>query len=93
MTASANEFESLKFEEALSRLEELVTKMESGKLPLENLISDYETGSRLLAVCRARLATMERKIQILSHDDGKTGEWHDFTPDTPPRGAGGELPF
>ncbi len=82
------ELQELSFEAALSRLEELVSKMESGKLPLENLIADYERGSRLLGACRARLDAMERKIQILKADDGKSGQWTEFQPDTPPRQSG-----
>ena len=102
MTEPTDPLGQLKFEEALARLEELVAKMESGKLPLENLIADYENGSRLLAVCRSRLDAMERKIEILTHDDGQTGQWRDFadtaesaSADAGPRRAAdsGELPF
>ncbi len=90
MTATNKEFEKLTFEEAISRLQQLVAKMESGNLPLENMISDYETGSRLLNLCRARLGAMERKIKILSKDDGQSGEWQDFTPDATPQGEDSE---
>ena len=82
------ELQELSFETALARLEELVAKMESGKLPLENLIADYERGAKLLAACRAKLDTMERKIELLKADDGKSGEWTEFPTETPPRQSG-----
>ncbi len=80
------------FEAALADLEELVSKMESGRLPLENMIQDYERGSKLLAFCRARIDAMERKIEILRHDDGGNGEWQDFDSATTPRQSG-NLPL
>lgn len=94
--------DKMNFETALGQLEELVAKMESGKLPLENMISDFERGTRLINVCRSRLDSMQRKIEILMRDDGQGGEWADFEPDTPPRNApppqqqyqqSGDLPF
>lgn len=75
--------DDVKFEDALARLESLVARMESGKVPLENLISDFEQGSKLVALCRSRLDAMERRIQLLTRDDGQSGEWSDFEPDAP----------
>ena len=51
-------YSTLSFEEALAMLEDLLGRMESGKQPLETLISDFEAGSKLLAVCRGKLAGM-----------------------------------
>lgn len=85
---TTQELQELSFEAALARLEELVAKMESGKLPLENLIADYERGARLLAGCRAKLDAMERKIELLKADDDKAGQWTEFQSETPPRQSG-----
>jgi exodeoxyribonuclease VII small subunit len=53
------------FEEALERLETIVESMESGDLPLEGLLARYEEGARLSAICQARLADAELKIEQL----------------------------
>ena len=53
------------FEEALQKLETIVTAMESGDLPLENLIARYEEGVKLAKVCQDKLAEAELKIQQL----------------------------
>lgn len=59
------EIRSLKFEEARAKLEELVEKMESGNMPLEELISAYERGSQLTAHCRALLDGLQRRVEII----------------------------
>lgn len=53
------------FEEALQKLETVVEAMESGDLPLENLIARYEEGVKLAKVCQDKLAEAELKIQQL----------------------------
>jgi len=56
---------NLSFEDALQRLESLVEEMESDELPLESLLTHYEQGTRLAAVCQKKLAEAELKIQKL----------------------------
>jgi exodeoxyribonuclease VII small subunit len=55
-----------KFEEALKRLEEIVSLMEDEKLPLEKALQYYEEGVRLTRFCRQTLDAAEKKIEILS---------------------------
>ena len=55
-----------KFEKLLARLEEIVSEMESAELPLDQLLSTYEEGMRLVAACGERLADAEQKVEILS---------------------------
>ena len=43
------------YEEAMAELEALVERMESGGLPLDQLLSGYQRGAELLQVCRQRL--------------------------------------
>lgn len=63
----------LNFETAMDRLEAIVEQMESGKLPLEDLIVRYEEGMNLVKVCQERLASAEQKIEIIAHNHaGKT---------------------
>src|SRR5438552_2933905 len=52
----------LNFEGAMDRLEKIVEQMESGKLPLEDLIVRYEEGMNLVKICQERLANAEQKI-------------------------------
>ncbi len=56
---------SVPFEEALKKLETIVDAMESGDLPLENLLTRYEDGMKLAKVCQEKLAEAELKIQQL----------------------------
>lgn len=53
------------FEEALNKLETIVTAMESEDLPLETLLAKYEEGNRLARICQEKLAEAELKIQQL----------------------------
>jgi exodeoxyribonuclease VII small subunit len=53
------------FEEALKKLETIVSAMESEDLPLESLLAKYEEGTRLARVCQEKLAQAEVKIQQL----------------------------
>ncbi|HEX4707010.1 MAG TPA: exodeoxyribonuclease VII small subunit [Candidatus Udaeobacter sp.] len=58
----------LNFEAAMDRLEKIVEQMESGKLPLEDLIVRYEEGMNLVKVCQERLANAEQKIEIIARN-------------------------
>lgn len=75
------------FEAALDELEKLLASMESGKKPLEELICDFERGMALAKYCRAKLAALEKRIEILTKDDGGEGEWAGFEPKAVPDGA------
>ena len=62
----------LSFETALGKLENIVTAMESGDVPLAELLAKFEEGSKLLKVCEARLKDAELKIeQLKKQKDGK----------------------
>ena len=43
------------FEVATARLDELVEKMERGELPLDEMISAFEEGRKLVAFCTAKI--------------------------------------
>jgi len=53
------------FEEALSQLEALVARLESGDLPLEEALRAFEEGVRLTRLCAARLEDAERRVRLL----------------------------
>jgi exodeoxyribonuclease VII small subunit len=58
--------ESPSVEQALERLEALVSEMESGKLPLDTLITRFEEGMKLVVVCQEKLDAAAQKIQIIT---------------------------
>ncbi|HKB57252.1 MAG TPA: exodeoxyribonuclease VII small subunit, partial [Lacunisphaera sp.] len=63
----------LSFEGALTKLEAIVDSMESGEVPLAELLAKYEEGSKLLKVCEGRLKEAELKIEKLKKaKDGTT---------------------
>lgn len=53
---------TLSFEQALSKLETVVRKMESGEAPLEDAISMYEEGMKLKAHCEKKLAEAKMRV-------------------------------
>jgi exodeoxyribonuclease VII small subunit len=75
----------LNFETAMDRLEKIVEQMESGQLPLEDLIVRYEEGMNLVKVCQERLASAEQKIEIIARNSAGKPVVKDFEPSTEPR--------
>ena len=62
-----------KFEVLLARLEKIVSDMETADLPLENLLSSYEEGMRLVKACGEKLADADQKIEVLSKSISTAG--------------------
>ncbi len=62
------------FEKSLERLETLVNEMESGTLPLEEMIKHFEEGSKLVTLCSKKLTEVEQKIEKLVKKDGELTE-------------------
>ena len=63
---------TMKFEEALARLEKIVTELERGELPLEDSMRIFEEGIKLSKICLKMLDDAERKVEILVKDkDGR----------------------
>ena len=61
------------YEAALQELESLVSRLESGQMPLSELLSGYQRGAVLLAFCRDQLQAVENQIQVL--DNGQLKPW------------------
>jgi len=61
------------YEAALEELEQLVGLIESGQLPLEQLLTGYQRGAELLQFCRDRLQAVENQIKVL--DEGTLRPW------------------
>lgn len=58
----------INFEDALSKLESIVEKFESGELSLDEMIKKYEEGSELAKYCLTKLEEAEGKIKLLNPD-------------------------
>lgn len=57
--------DSLTFEQALDELDQLVRRMESGELSLDDSIAAYRRGAELARYCQGRLAGAEQEIRQL----------------------------
>lgn len=70
---SLSSLQGLSYEAALQELEQLVARIESGNMPLDQMLTGYQRGAQLLALCRSRLETVQNQIQVL--DDGVLQPW------------------
>jgi exodeoxyribonuclease VII small subunit len=61
------------YEDAMQELEVLVRRLESGEMPLDQLLSGYQRGAALLQYCRDRLQAVEDQIKVL--DEGTLKPW------------------
>ena len=63
----------MKFEEALKKLENTVTKLEAGDLPLDKSLEIFETGIKMSRICAQKLEEAEQKVELLLHvsEDGQ----------------------
>lgn len=61
----------MEFEKKLGRLEEIVTKMESGELSLEDSLKMFEEGVKLSRECNTQLQAAEQKVKVLLSVDAQ----------------------
>ena len=59
------------YEAALEELEALVARLESGQLPLDQLLTGYQRGAELLKFCRDKLEAVENQIKMLEGSELK----------------------
>ena len=58
-----------RFETAMKRLEEIVSKMEAGDVPLEESLKLFEEGIKLSRVLNRKLDLAERRVEVLMKDE------------------------
>lgn len=63
--------ESMTFETAMERLENVVRALESGEITLDKSLELFEEGVALARVCSARLDEVEAKIEVLLERNGE----------------------
>ncbi|KLN96468.1 exodeoxyribonuclease VII small subunit [Moellerella wisconsensis] len=80
---------SVSFENSLQELEQIVAKLESGELPLEDALNEFERGIQIAKQGQKVLQQAEQRVQILLRDDENDQETPahaqsltDFSPDT-----------
>jgi len=66
---AAGAVEKLSFEEAMTELDQVVSKLESGSAPLEQSIDLYTRGTALKTHCEALLKNAQAKIEKITLDD------------------------
>lgn len=67
---NTDEKAELTFEQALANLEEIIHRMESGEAPLESLVTHYQSGLKMLKLCRERIDVAEMKIKEVQEKEG-----------------------
>lgn len=67
------DIQTIRFEKAMQQLEQVVQKLETGDVPLEEAIELYKQGMELSAVCHKKLQDAEKQlISIMDQDGNKT---------------------
>jgi exodeoxyribonuclease VII small subunit len=66
--ADSTDIQSLSFEKALAALEDIVARLEAGKVDLDESISFYERGEALRKHCEAKLKEAEARIEKITLD-------------------------
>ena len=59
--------------DAVQQLEQLLAQLESGQLPLEDLLGQYQRGAELLRYCRERLQVLEEQVKVLDEQGAVHG--------------------
>lgn len=62
----------IKFEDALGKLEKIVSDLENSELSLDDSIKKYEEGIKLARICSQKLEQAKKKVEVLiKNSDGK----------------------
>ena len=62
---------AMSFEEAMAALEQVVSALEKGEVPLEQSIALYERGAALKAHCAGKLKDAEEKVELIRAAEGR----------------------
>lgn len=61
--------ETLKYEEAMTRLENIVADMENGNLDIDSLCENVKTAQKLIKMCRDKLTRTDEEIRKILTDN------------------------
>ena len=68
---SEKKIAEMSFEEAMLALEQVVSALEKGEVPLEQSIALYERGASLKAHCAGKLREAEEKVELIRTAEGR----------------------
>ena len=68
--------ENLSFEESLEKLEEIVNKLESGDVPLDDAIDEFNNAMQLVKICENKLSAAEESIAKIVKDNGQIEDFN-----------------
>jgi len=69
------EKKEMTFEESLDKLEEIVKKLETGEVPLDDAISEFNEAIKLAKNCDEKLKTAEETITKIVNPDGSLDDF------------------
>lgn len=61
--------ETMKYEEAMTRLENIVADMENGNLDIDSLCEKVKTAQKLIKMCRDKLTRTDEEIRKILTDN------------------------
>jgi exodeoxyribonuclease VII small subunit len=74
-TDKKDKADSLSFEQAIDQLNQIVSKIEQGQVPLQESLEQYEKGMKLIQYCRGILQDAEKRIEEIStQNDEKSAD-------------------
>ena len=68
----------LTFEQAMEKLETIVSAMEQGGVPLDEMISQFEEGAAIANYWEGKLASRKKKMEILVKDRDNKASWQEM---------------
>jgi len=68
--------DELSFEESLDKLEEIVNKLETGEVPLDDAIEEFKKAMDLVKICNDKLNSAEDAIAKIVEDNGELIEFN-----------------
>lgn len=69
LQSGGNQQDEQDFEEAISRLEQIVEELEAGGLSLEESLEKFSEGVKLVKLCNQKLNRAEKKIEMVLKED------------------------
>ena len=92
MAAKKNQTPPKSFEDALAELEQILSDIEGGAVPLEQSLTMYERGQFLIGHCRGVLARAEKQIEVLGKGEATDARDAEDDDDHDDDDAGGNEP-
>ena len=72
------EKKEISFEQAISRLEEIVKDLENGNASLDSSLKLFEEGVKLVSECKKQLDTAEQRVKLLLENGNGEDDERDF---------------